>query len=282
MPGRRTLTATACPSSRARWTWASGVTATGASRSSASSTLRGASPHASFSVFSTTFARSGVASSCRPFAAAVGQLAQRRGQRLGRDDAARACEQQPSGRRVPQQAAADLARPCAARAGRRRSGRRRPRTVQRRRPTTSPCVTSPQSRHGCAVVPWRAGRHRCPMSAASRELCRVRSPEGSELDKASDLEVASRAGEQWGVLSLLELRECGLNRKAVAVRVRSGRLHRLHRGVYAVGHANPPREGRWPAAVKACGGRRGPEPASRAGGRWWETPRGGDERHPGG
>jgi elongation factor P len=36
-------------------------------------------------------------------------------------------------------------------------------------------------------------------------------------------------------------------------RVRTGRLHPLRRGVYAVGHANVPLEGRFLAAVKACG-----------------------------
>ena len=37
------------------------------------------------------------------------------------------------------------------------------------------------------------------------------------------------------------------------IRVRNGRLHPLHRGVYAVGHPNLPLEGRFLAAVKACG-----------------------------
>jgi hypothetical protein len=55
------------------------------------------------------------------------------------------------------------------------------------------------------------------------------------------------------VLSLDELRDCGLSRDAVAVRVARGWLHPLHRGVYAVGHANPPLEGHFLAAVKACG-----------------------------
>jgi hypothetical protein len=61
------------------------------------------------------------------------------------------------------------------------------------------------------------------------------------------------AGEQWGVLSVDELRGCGLTHDAIAARAWSGRLHLLHRGVYAVGHARPPLEGRFLAAVKACG-----------------------------
>ena len=55
------------------------------------------------------------------------------------------------------------------------------------------------------------------------------------------------------MLSIAELRACGLNDKAVEVRVRNGRLHSVHRGVYAVGHRNLPLEGRFLAAVKACG-----------------------------
>jgi hypothetical protein len=62
------------------------------------------------------------------------------------------------------------------------------------------------------------------------------------------------ATEEWGVLSIRELLSCGLNREAVRVRVANGRLHSLHRGVYAVGHGNVPLEGLFLAAVKACGG----------------------------
>jgi very-short-patch-repair endonuclease len=42
-------------------------------------------------------------------------------------------------------------------------------------------------------------------------------------------------------------------RGAVEKALRSGRLHRLYRGVYAVGHAHVGREGRRLAAVLACG-----------------------------
>jgi len=65
--------------------------------------------------------------------------------------------------------------------------------------------------------------------------------------------VARLAAKEWGVLSLDELRGCGLSREAVSVRVRNGRLHPLHRGVYAVGHPGTTLEGRFLAAVKVCG-----------------------------
>jgi very-short-patch-repair endonuclease len=65
--------------------------------------------------------------------------------------------------------------------------------------------------------------------------------------------IAERAAEQWSVLSLAELLQCGVSRDGVADRARRGHLHRLHRGVYAVGHSNVPLEGRFLAAVKACG-----------------------------
>jgi hypothetical protein len=82
--------------------------------------------------------------------------------------------------------------------------------------------------------------------------CRLCTPDAYKGDNP-DVAAARLAAHQWGVLSLCELLRCGFSRNAVAVRVRNGRLHRLHRGVYAVGHANPPLEGRFLAAVKACG-----------------------------
>src|SRR6266536_293649 len=89
--------------------------------------------------------------------------------------------------------------------------------------------------------------------AAARRERRVRDPDGPQLDSRPDVRVARRAAEQWGVLSVDELRRCGLSSRGIAVRVRNGRLHPMHRGVYAVGHANPPRDGRFLGAVKACG-----------------------------
>jgi very-short-patch-repair endonuclease len=50
-----------------------------------------------------------------------------------------------------------------------------------------------------------------------------------------------------------QLQELGLGKDAIQHRIASGRLHRLHPGVYAVGHRLIPREGQWMAAVLACG-----------------------------
>jgi very-short-patch-repair endonuclease len=69
----------------------------------------------------------------------------------------------------------------------------------------------------------------------------------------ADVAIAELAADQWGVLSLRELLRCGVSEDGVDRRVKSGHLHRLHRGVYAVGHPNVPLQGRFLAATKACG-----------------------------
>jgi very-short-patch-repair endonuclease len=57
------------------------------------------------------------------------------------------------------------------------------------------------------------------------------------------------------VITIAQLHAAGLSDDAVLSRVRGGRLHRVHRGIYAVGHRRLPVEGRWMAAVLACGER---------------------------
>jgi hypothetical protein len=82
---------------------------------------------------------------------------------------------------------------------------------------------------------------------------RVSPARGHKLDARPDVMVARLGARQWGVVSVADLRACGLSRKAVARRVAKGWLHPVHRGVYAVGHARLPIEGVFLAAVKACG-----------------------------
>ena len=61
------------------------------------------------------------------------------------------------------------------------------------------------------------------------------------------------AADEWGVLDLDELRECGFSKQAIGRRRSRGQLHLIHRGVYAWGHAGLTLKGLWLAAVKACG-----------------------------
>jgi putative AbiEi antitoxin of type IV toxin-antitoxin system/uncharacterized protein DUF559 len=70
-----------------------------------------------------------------------------------------------------------------------------------------------------------------------------------------DRALTELAQRQWGVLSLTQLRDLGLGPRAVQLRAQSGRLRRVHHGVYAIGGAALPREGRHLAAVLACGER---------------------------
>jgi hypothetical protein len=68
-----------------------------------------------------------------------------------------------------------------------------------------------------------------------------------------DAAVAQIAFAQHGVVTYAQLRDAGLGVGAINLRVRNGRLHRLHRGVFALGHTRLTREGRWLAAVLALG-----------------------------
>jgi very-short-patch-repair endonuclease len=71
--------------------------------------------------------------------------------------------------------------------------------------------------------------------------------------RAPDGQVAEVAKHQHGAISIAQLHDAGLSDDAVLGRRHAGRLHRLHRGVYAVGHIAPSNERRWMAAVLAMG-----------------------------
>ncbi|HET8757105.1 MAG TPA: type IV toxin-antitoxin system AbiEi family antitoxin domain-containing protein [Solirubrobacteraceae bacterium] len=70
---------------------------------------------------------------------------------------------------------------------------------------------------------------------------------------ARDQTIADLAGEQHGVVARAQLLRLGLSAQAIDRSVRAGRLHPLHRGVYAVGHQVLTTHGRWMAAVLAAG-----------------------------
>jgi very-short-patch-repair endonuclease len=71
--------------------------------------------------------------------------------------------------------------------------------------------------------------------------------------RLADRAIAGIAARQHGIASVDQLAACGLDRSAIGRRVAAGRLHRIHRGVYAVGHPGLSNEGAWMAAVIACG-----------------------------
>jgi very-short-patch-repair endonuclease len=66
-------------------------------------------------------------------------------------------------------------------------------------------------------------------------------------------QVAELAARQYGVVTRAQLLAVGLGRRAIDLRLRAGRLHPVHRGVYLVGHTTAPRYAREMAAVLACG-----------------------------
>jgi very-short-patch-repair endonuclease len=77
--------------------------------------------------------------------------------------------------------------------------------------------------------------------------------DGLEQTRVLDARIGELAERQHGVVARRQLLALGVGEEAIEVRLRTGRLHRLHRGVYAVGHRVLSREARCLAAVLACG-----------------------------
>ena len=71
--------------------------------------------------------------------------------------------------------------------------------------------------------------------------------------RARDVALAALAAAQFGVVTSSQLADLGFSSSAISRMVASGRLIRLYRGVYAVGHSRLIPRGRWLAAVLACG-----------------------------
>src|SRR4051794_7928508 len=76
---------------------------------------------------------------------------------------------------------------------------------------------------------------------------------GERHTRPADVLIAALADRQHGVVARRQLVALGLSARAIDHRLKHGRLHLLHRGVYAVGHRVLSQRGRWMAAVLACG-----------------------------
>lgn len=72
----------------------------------------------------------------------------------------------------------------------------------------------------------------------------------STVDDHAIVELAER---QHGLVTLWQLEDLGVGEQVARKRMAAGRFHRIHQGVYAVGHPLLSREGHLLAAVLACG-----------------------------
>jgi very-short-patch-repair endonuclease len=68
-----------------------------------------------------------------------------------------------------------------------------------------------------------------------------------------DRVIAEVARSQHGVVARAQLLAAGISRHQIALRLRNGRLHEMHRSVYLVGHAVRPQHAAEMAALLACG-----------------------------
>jgi very-short-patch-repair endonuclease len=73
--------------------------------------------------------------------------------------------------------------------------------------------------------------------------------DGKSQTHGIDVALAALAGRQHGVVSRRQMRDLGFGDDAVDLRISRGQLHRMHAGVFAVGHERTSRHGHWMAAV---------------------------------
>jgi very-short-patch-repair endonuclease len=87
-------------------------------------------------------------------------------------------------------------------------------------------------------------------NSAVELCCRIG---GKPQPRSPDHVIAAIAERQYGLVTRSQLLEIGFGRHAITSRVRLGRLHALHRGVYLVGHPTPTRRALELGAVLAAG-----------------------------
>jgi very-short-patch-repair endonuclease len=76
---------------------------------------------------------------------------------------------------------------------------------------------------------------------------------GESLTRSAERIIVRLARRQHGVVARWQLLEAGVTRDQIDWRLRNGRLHEIHRGVYLVGHTVPPPLAIEQAALLACG-----------------------------
>lgn len=112
------------------------------------------------------------------------------------------------------------------------------------------------ARHPCALAPDLQGVANIEGHRATKTFAApgdtAGHADGSDAG-ARDGAVARVATRQYGVVSRHQLLALGLGSEAIKRRLAAGRLHSIHRSVYAVGHRSLGAHGRWMAAVLAAG-----------------------------
>lgn len=113
-------------------------------------------------------------------------------------------------------------------------------------------MPSSATRHEADTQTSRTTAHACTLRRHDRVVAKVWGTSAAGKRQTPTRAVASLAGTRWGVVGRHQLTELGIAPRTIDGWLASGRLHRLHRGVYAVGHPHVPLEGRWLAAVLTC------------------------------
>ena len=77
--------------------------------------------------------------------------------------------------------------------------------------------------------------------------------QGKSRTRGDDQPLSELARRQYGVVSRAQLLDQGWTKEEIDWRIRTGRLHSVHPGIYAVGHRLIPKQGWWMAAALASG-----------------------------